>query len=411
VNDLNLPIRAPEVRGQLRFWWRAIRGGQPEFEGRLEKMKAREDEIWGAASTTPGREKTGEKKDTARVWQEPVQICIDIIKPGASIDLFEIEERQKRGKNVFTANFRDLSPDYDPFLAYIAFALQPSRRELDAAQTREDIVLKRLLGGVVFSLTLSFPAMWLAEIEAALWAWETFGGVGARTRRGFGTMLLRKKDGKEIEAEQLPPARPPDASTWLRERILHYAGDGEYSQEQIPHIDTKTRLRMSGPSRHATAVWKQLIDALRKFRQGPDRAVWPEARELRRILHTDTQGNGPAGTFPRAAFGLPIVFHLAHEHPATTITLQGKEDGKERRASRLILKPLPCRREQFLGLALIIDGAAWPEGDLVLLNEQGVLQQTISHAQIEVPAGASSALSGLIGQETDILQAFLDTLK
>jgi CRISPR-associated protein Cmr1 len=368
MNDPDLPIRATEIRGQLRFWWRAIRGGQPEFGGRLEKMKAREDEIWGAASITPGREKGGEKKDSARVWQAAVQICVDIVKQGTYVDLFEIEREQKPGKKGFTANFRDLRPDYDKFLAYIAFALQPSRQELEAAQTREDIVLKRLLREVVFSITLSFPTVWRTEVEAALWAWETFGGIGARTRRGFGAVLLAKKDGKNIEDEQFPPARPSAASAWLKERILHYAGSGEHSQEQVPHIGTQTQLRVLGPPKQATAVWKRLIDALHKFRQGPDRDVWPEAREIKRILHAESPGNGPAGTFPRAAFGLPIVFYLAHERPATTITLQGKEDGKERRASRLILKPLPCRGGQFLGLALVLNGAAWPEGDLVLVG-------------------------------------------
>lgn len=48
--------------------------------------------------------------------------------------------------------------------------------------------------GVAFRLRLRFPEkvgelnFW-EELEAALWAWETFGGIGARTRRGFGALL------------------------------------------------------------------------------------------------------------------------------------------------------------------------------------------------------------------------------
>ena len=30
-------VRATEIRGHLRFWWRATRGGQ--FEGNLDKMR------------------------------------------------------------------------------------------------------------------------------------------------------------------------------------------------------------------------------------------------------------------------------------------------------------------------------------------------------------------------------------
>jgi len=42
-------IRGPEIRGHLRFWWRACRGGQ--FGGSLTRMKEAEDLLWGAAST------------------------------------------------------------------------------------------------------------------------------------------------------------------------------------------------------------------------------------------------------------------------------------------------------------------------------------------------------------------------
>ena len=42
-------VRASEIRGHLRFWWRATRGGQ--FNGELAKMKVAEEKIWGSAAT------------------------------------------------------------------------------------------------------------------------------------------------------------------------------------------------------------------------------------------------------------------------------------------------------------------------------------------------------------------------
>jgi CRISPR-associated protein Cmr1 len=41
-------VRGTEVRGHLRFWWRATRGGQ--FNGSLKEMRRREEEIWGSAA-------------------------------------------------------------------------------------------------------------------------------------------------------------------------------------------------------------------------------------------------------------------------------------------------------------------------------------------------------------------------
>src|SRR5688572_2782128 len=42
-------VRGSTVRGQLRFWWRAARGGH--YGKSLAAMKAAEDLLWGAAST------------------------------------------------------------------------------------------------------------------------------------------------------------------------------------------------------------------------------------------------------------------------------------------------------------------------------------------------------------------------
>lgn len=42
VNDPITPIRASGIRGQLRFWWRAIRGGGYSS---IEKMREEESKI------------------------------------------------------------------------------------------------------------------------------------------------------------------------------------------------------------------------------------------------------------------------------------------------------------------------------------------------------------------------------
>src|SRR5260370_9973451 len=45
------PIRGTEIRGHLRFWWRACRGGNAEFNGALPKMKKAERELWRTPAT------------------------------------------------------------------------------------------------------------------------------------------------------------------------------------------------------------------------------------------------------------------------------------------------------------------------------------------------------------------------
>ena len=52
--DAITTVRATEVRGHLRFWWRATHGGM--FDGDLKKMKEAEENIWGSAA---GEKKSG----------------------------------------------------------------------------------------------------------------------------------------------------------------------------------------------------------------------------------------------------------------------------------------------------------------------------------------------------------------
>ncbi|PJF33357.1 MAG: hypothetical protein CUN57_02390, partial [Phototrophicales bacterium] len=75
--------------------------------------------------------------------------------------------------------------DPDSPYSYVAFPLRDTNHYL--------------LKDVKFSLRLHFPIYVKQDLQAALWAWETFGGVGARTRRGFGA--LHCKDCKVMSGD------------------------------------------------------------------------------------------------------------------------------------------------------------------------------------------------------------------
>src|SRR5712692_6836155 len=74
------PIRGTEIRGLLRFWWRACRGGNYKT---IKEMKEAEDKIWGAANKKSTENKdTNEKKDETSSQELPkpkgtVQIAVE----------------------------------------------------------------------------------------------------------------------------------------------------------------------------------------------------------------------------------------------------------------------------------------------------------------------------------------------
>src|SRR5437588_12319874 len=53
-------VRATEIRGHLRFWWRAYNAGK---YGDLASLKKAEDELWGAASKKEVKQKKEDEQD------------------------------------------------------------------------------------------------------------------------------------------------------------------------------------------------------------------------------------------------------------------------------------------------------------------------------------------------------------
>lgn len=374
-------IRGTEIRGQLRFWWRACRSGNKG----LNQMKEAEDKLWGAAA---------KKDDSSVKHNESVQISLEVTNPGTAVKPFNVQEGDRRKKVV--ANTDPVAPP-----AYAAFPMQPTDKDLQ----KPNLKLKEVRSNITFKLTITFPTYQREEVEAALWAWETFGGLGARTRRGFGALHLLKVNGKIND--DLPPADIQGARQWLQTKLANFVSDGT-APKDVPHLSKNAEYKFAYPSQNGYVAWKQLIRRLSSFRQIPDgrqgKSLWPEAEAIRQGLRSDAS----SGKFPRAAFGLPIVFHFKDQNkgePKDT-TLQGAEKGKERLASPLILRPLGCQNNRAIGLAIILDGPRIPPSGVVFVEEDSNTQHPANTLLRPDEARRIPPLKG----ESDVLKAFLNYL-
>ncbi len=394
-------IRGSEVRGQLRFWWRAYRGGQYKT---LEELKQAEDKIWGTASTKHGGGPS----------QVHIQIEADAVPANAQKAPFFINQAGK------VRSRENVAP------AYAAFPLQPSDEDIHAGTP-----LKTVCIGVSFTLTISFPDTQQQDIEAALWAWETFGGIGARTRRGFGALRLVSVN--DADNTDLPDANTQTPEDWIKRKLGRIIVPGTYLAG-MPHLKPTTQFKITPPSSDAKAVWDDLIDALKSFRQrrrpsahpnNPGRSEWPEPSEIRKLTnqslpaHSSPIPNPPIHKFPRAVFGLPIIFQFKdrdrnyHDNPnkdprQTVLQLETSE----RLASPLILKPLACKDGKYVGLALLLEGTGVDEDQLILKTQKGTPDQQ------NVKAAFAPTESLVVGEDnsgapihidsaTNALQAFL----
>lgn len=392
--DLDMPIRGTAIRGHLRFWWRACRGGQ--FNGDLVAMKKAEDALWGAAHTTPDeadKEKAQEKKEPT------VQISVEMSKTGELVKPFRIE-KDKRGKNQ--------SKPVQGIPPYAAFPLLPEKEELEKPVP----FVQDVLDGVSFRVRISFPENRQTDVEAALWAWETFGGIGARTRRGFGALRLVAIGDKNND--NLPSFNA--VGTWFSENFKKYLHDGK-PPEGIPHISSKMQFHAMLPYKNGKVAWEKLIEKLSHFRQIPDgrdgRSNWPEPEAIREIVkrrYFKYSARPGSRKFPRAEFGLPIIFHFKDTGDPGDTTLQGVQDEEnhiDRLASPLILRPLFCKDNQYVGLAVVLEGPRTPPGGLRLVEKDRPSALHIVESKLtKKEAQTIEVLRG----EPDVLKAFLNYL-
>ncbi|MBI2566867.1 MAG: type III-B CRISPR module RAMP protein Cmr1 [Candidatus Schekmanbacteria bacterium] len=294
------PVRVASIRGQLRFWWRAC---NPRCCRDVAELRANEELVFGSVTT-------------------PSPLVVTVVRQPArpaSLPVLEGKFGAVKGCEA---------------LAYGAFPLRGQDENLHG-------VLHTYDGE--WEISLRYPEALANDVNAAVWAWTHFGGLGGRTRRGFGA----------IQQKGAPAVATIDEG-WRD--FVRDAGDVPW-----PHLPAR---------REDGAVWgtKNWVDGrkaldfllgkLRELRQGamgrkpgpesgagnhPGRSYWPEADAIRKLTGQSCRAHGQPVTivdaFPRAAFGMPIIFHfkdLKAGDPKDS-TLLPQDHG--RLASRLILRP------------------------------------------------------------------------
>lgn len=306
-SDPVTPVRVASIRGQLRFWWRAV---NPRGCATLSDLQSAEATVFGS---------------TTRASSLIIYVNKSLERPSSRAVL--------EGKHGVR-----------PGMGAIAYGAFPLR---DKDPSKHGVLHD--FGKQSFELGFAYPQAIENDIHAALWAWAHFGALGGRTRRGFGAI-----------AQTSPPAVPTIEDGWAR----------FVKTEQVswPHLEEKPVIvpAKSGED-DGMAALERLLGVLRKLRQGSNmgrrtgqgRSFWPEPDAIRhrfpmqvgekhRTRVTDQD------SFPRAAFGTPIIFHFkdAGKGDPENTTLQPK--GHQRLASRLILRPHLAASGQIEAMALVL---------------------------------------------------------
>jgi CRISPR-associated protein Cmr1 len=347
--DPEHPIRAASVRGHLRFWWRATAGAQCST---LQELFDKESELWGNTETH-GKVRVEVKVTDVGQECEPVR---------------HVPRRDGR-----------LGMDFGSYPAYALFPFQGTIKN-----GRTDEAPTKAYENVTFTLRLYCPANLRPQVETALHAWVMFGGIGARTRRGCGSLQLAEGEADKPKS----PTRSPKLLTTLP--AIYFVGN---------------------PQRDAVRAWMEAVTVYRDFRQAidfarnpgqqpnrPGRSRYPEPDTLRRLTNRHARQHAPTHPvdgFPRADLGLPIIFHFKDERAGdpSDQTLQGAQEGKQRFASPVITKAAVIDG-QTVPLVMVLDSPHVWEGGPIELKGQ---RNGVPTGQINLSAAELQKISPLSG--------------
>lgn len=172
--DPQTPVRSSAIRGQLRYWWRATHGDLT-----LDALRARETRLFGGVHDGPKASKIG----VVVTRQPTAPQRLDVFKQGSDSQLI------------------------DPSMRNLAYGALPLRSNDNQHQPL-------WIYDGDFEVELRCASVQdLQELTLSLWAWLHFGGLGARTRRGFGAIELIKAENWSLSSiEQGWP--PQSEATW-----------------------------------------------------------------------------------------------------------------------------------------------------------------------------------------------------
>lgn len=296
--DPYAPIRPPAVRGALRAWFRAAAASVLRPVNNSESAKSAmvaalhdvETKVFGSTDRASSFAVLPIALDSKFVKEEPIP-----------------DPRQSPGLRYLGYGIFDNAPER------VGFVQEDATFELKLKIRREFDDLEPLL-------------------VATVWLWTHFGGLGARVRRGFGSLELREADLDVFPEKERPVLLPRSARSLIDDALIRgLDAVAELFAERLPRL-TRHPVNAGGAHPHVslrTIDGIQFVNVMslgtRNGRDTLERAG-RIFREYRSTLERKKLGLPPlpdyfsvkqaleretvAHDVMRAAFGLPLSFYF-----------------------------------------------------------------------------------------------------
>jgi len=364
-------LRPPSIRGALRFWFRAMMGGV--VGGDVQKVRQLEASTWGT---------------TDAASQLRIRVCDQKLQ---TFDPTSMKDYEKQRKGLIYLSF--------PYLEY--------EKELKSQRWNRPYIKPKSS----FTVTIRLPSddALRAVVEGTVWLMAHFGGLGGRTRRGFGSVVVDQMQSDRLKPSFLLYQPDPHADLKdyfeenlkvIREAFATFAQQKLGSHFSAPASGTSpTSVMPQFPSfadwrtvliEVLDSGWKEIMDLsgmkLRHFREDPSstaRMRWGGQRTfdyMNAVNHFFSGSLSSPARLDYDVFGLPIQYQSSSRGRAK-VSLQWhyQNDDKlqDRRASPLIIRPLKFNgrgkwciafhlfRSEFLpkdAIECLVPATDWPSG-------------------------------------------------
>ena len=334
-------LRAASIRGALRFWFRALLGGIIGDDNKgLELLRNDEAKVFGST------------------------------KFGASPIIIQVEYSDFRTTPFSQLAQRDSATrSYGlPGVAYLFFVARGTRRNRER---------KAINPGTKFNLKLSLRPGLIGKQKAfqhacaALWLLTHLGGLGARSRRGSGSLQVIRVTPPvldDLPAFEIHAREPSELRDELQTGLSRLRESLPYSAR---NIGPPTTFDVLHPRTCKIWVmdrcfnsWDAALDSFGKAMQKFRNRKQPDYATVKQAL----QGGSLREPVKRAAFGLPIIFRFTSLGDEMG-TLEGERHS--RRASPLLVRVTKLANGKYTLVLVLFYAQLLPKGEQIRLKRRG----------------------------------------
>lgn len=343
-NDQNtVELRAASIRGQLRYWYRALLGGLGVT--RPEQLHERESQVFGKE----------ERGSPVLVRVKDIRWAGGRIKQNSELDLGYDKTKKVTRR---------------PGLTYLLYSTQLGGNERPYADV-----------GTTFTLEISSfnkEAEKVLKLAAcALWCWTHLGGLGTRARRGGGDLQVREARDDEGVLKDLPDFALVGVNS--PEALKEHLGNGlKKVSGLVAELNGITPRALSGdvdfPILHPNHAdiwiiqntWNGVFDAMEQVGRKYQQFRYKRNPDFPSVLN-DYLNAGRSPTLERPAFGLPLQFrYRSAPHNQAMVETQHFT----RRASPLLFRFLKLGSGAIALVLIHFKSSFLPSGERLRIKDQ-----------------------------------------